>query len=99
MSVFAYTPHRPEISYTQVPCAAMASNSSMGTFRMEATSSIKAPVPPAQLPFMRVSATSSAPLPVLGLKKIILASWPPNSMAVRTWAYCWRRAMELATTS
>ena len=51
---------------------------------MEATSSIKAPVPPAQLPFMRMSATWGAPVFVSFLKKMIFASCPPSSMAVPT---------------
>ena len=50
-----------------------ASSSPTLTFSSEAIWSIKAPVPPAQLPFMR---WSSPPV-----KKIILASSPPSSMA------------------
>lgn len=54
-----------------------------GRLSTEAISSMNAPVPPAQLPFMRISATSSAPVVSLARKKIILASWPPSSMAQR----------------
>ena len=46
-------------------------------------SSMKAPVPPAQLPFMRISATDRRFASLSNLKKIIFASWPPSSMAVR----------------
>ena len=66
---------------------------------MEATSSMKAPVPPAQLPFMRMSATFNAPVFESVLKKMIFASWPPSSMAVPTVSYVFFKAMEFATTS
>ena len=49
-----------------------SSSSSVVTFNSVAIWSMKAPVPPAQLPFMR---SSSPPL-----KKMIFASSPPSSM-------------------
>ena len=55
MSVFANTPHRPEIEWTVFPLAASPSNSSTGTLSRDAISSMKAPVPPAQEPFILMS--------------------------------------------
>ena len=60
---------------------------------------MKAPVPPAQLPFMRISATVRAPVLGSVWKKIILASWPPSSMAQPTFSYRRFRAAALAATS
>ena len=62
MSVLANTPHRPEMLYTVSPCSASCSNSSAGTFSRAAISSMKAPVPPAQLPFIRISEVWSFPV-------------------------------------
>ena len=87
ISVFAYTPQRPEMSYTCSPFAASALNSSTGTFSTDAISSINAPVPPAQLPFIRISETLLIWSVSLSLKKIIFASWPPSSIAVPTFSY------------
>ena len=56
------------------PRAAASLKRSMGRLSTEAISSMNAPVPPAQLPFMRMSATSSAPVASLTRKKIIFAS-------------------------
>ena len=99
MSVLANTPHRPEMLYTVFPRAASCSNASAGTFSRAAISSMKAPVPPAQLPFIRISEAWSFPAASSYWKKITLASWPPSSTAVRTWGYRARTAAALATTS
>ena len=45
---------------------------------------MKAPVPPAHVPFMRMSDTSTSPVVGSVWKKTTLASWPPSSMAQRT---------------
>ena len=89
----------PDISYTVVPCAASASNSSTGVLRREAISSTNAPVPPAQLPFIRISATCSSPVRLSLWKKIIFASCPPSSIAVPISPYMAFKAIEFATTS
>ena len=68
---------------TDVPRAAKSLNSAMGMSNSDAISSMNAPVPPAQLPFMRMSATFSLPVSGSGEKNAIFASWPPSSMAVR----------------
>ena len=99
MSVLAKTPHRPEMLYTVLPRAASSSKPSEGTLSSAAISSMKAPVPPAQLPFIRISEVWRRPVAGSGWKKITLASWPPSSTAVRTWGYSARMAAALATTS
>ena len=99
ISVFAYTPQRPEMSYTCSPFAASALNSSTGTFSTDAISSINAPVPPAQLPFIRISETLLIWSVSLSLKKIIFASWPPSSIAVPTFSYFFWSAIAFAATS
>ena len=48
---------RPDTWWTDCPRAASSSNCSTGTFKSAAISSMKAPVPPAHEPFMRMSAT------------------------------------------
>ena len=82
MSVLAKTPHRPEMLYTCLPIRARDSNFSDGTRSRAAISSMKAPVPPAQLPFIRISEVVRAPS-FSSRKKMTLASWPPSSTAVR----------------
>ena len=82
MSVLAYTPHRPDISYTVVPCAASASNSSTGVFKKRSN-----------LIHKRTCTASTASVhphicdlqlarPFIPLEKIIFASCPPSSIAV-----------------
>ena len=60
---------------------------------------MKAPVPPAHEPFMRMSATVVAPDFSSRSKNTIFASWPPSSIAQRTFSWSRRTASEFATTS
>ena len=62
------------MSWTHVPWEASASNSVEGVSRSEAISSMKAPVPPAHVPFMRMSDTSTSPVAGSVWKKTTLAS-------------------------
>ena len=71
-SVFAKTPHREAIGCETVAESASSSSPAASVERSAAIWSMKAPVPPAQLPFIR---SSSPPL-----RKMILASSPPSSM-------------------
>ena len=78
MSVFEKTPQREAIGWMLSACSANAFNSFVSTWNNMAVWSMKAPVPPAQLPFMRMSGTFPFS------KKIILLSSPPMSMSVPT---------------
>ena len=78
MSVLEKTPQREAIGYMVVDCCARLLSSIVLTPKRDAVWSIKAPVPPAHEPFIRMSGT----LP--SLKKIILLSSPPISMKVCT---------------
>ena len=73
ISLLANTPQREAMVYTRSCWAARASISAVSTSRSVAIWSMKAPVPPAQEPFIR----ASMPPP---LRKMILASSPPSSM-------------------
>jgi len=92
-SVLENTPHREAMGYTRVDFRAKASISSTSMPNNEAIWSIKAPVPPAQLPFMRMSA------PPAWFKYTTLASSPPMSMTVVTPGYRPRTARTVAETS
>ena len=78
MSVLQNTPHRDAIGYTCVALSANAPNSSGETPRRMAIWSMNAPVPPAQLPFIRRSEGCPSE------KNTILASSPPMSIMVET---------------
>ena len=73
MSDFAKTPQREAMGYTFSARSERASISGTEIFKRVAIWSMKAPVPPAQLPFMRCS--------VPPVTKMILASSPPSSTA------------------
>ena len=93
ISVLANTPQREAMGCRVVCFSARLLISVTGMFSRAAISSIKAPVPPAQEPFMRISGK-----PALG-KKIILASSPPISISVRTCGYSCLTTSAEATTS
>ena len=73
ISDFANTPQRLAMGYTFSACMESSSISDTEMFRSVAIWSMNAPVPPAQLPFMRCSVP-----PVI---KMIFASSPPSSTA------------------
>ena len=75
-SVLANTPHREATGYIFVKFQASSFNLPIGTLIRSAIWSMKAPVPPAHEPFIRMSGC----LP--SAKKTILASSPPKSISV-----------------
>ena len=83
ISVLEKTPQREAIGYTCSALCASVFNSLVSISSNAAVWSIKAPVPPAQLPFIRISGIFPSS------KKIILLSSPPISIKVRTSA-CFR---------
>ena len=83
ISVFEKTPQREAIGYTFSALCASVLSSLVSISNKAAVWSIKAPVPPAQLPFIRISGIFPSS------KKIILLSSPPISMNVRT-SECFR---------
>ncbi len=71
-SDLAKTPQRDAIGYRWVYSAARSLRPEASVCRSVAIWSMKAPVPPAQVPFIRCSGT--------GLRYVIFASSPPSSM-------------------
>ena len=78
MSVLAKTPQRDAMGYMRVKVAASSLIFLGSMSRSVAIWSMKAPVPPAQEPFMRMSGL------LFLWKKTILASSPPKSMSVKS---------------
>ena len=72
MSVFANTPHLDAIGYTTLKSLANSLRPLASVFKRDAIWSIKAPVPPAQIPFILWSIPPD--------KKVTLASSPPSSI-------------------
>ena len=95
----AYTPHPPGNIVNTGSLTCQIIEIFYRNLRTEAISSIKAPVPPAQLPFIRISATFTVWEVSSSRKKIIFASCPPSSMAVPIEGYCVFRASAFAATS
>ena len=93
ISVLQNTPQREAIGYTRVAFRASRFNSSTFTPRITAIWSMNAPVPPAQLPFIRKSIASAS------LKKTTFASSPPISIMDPTCGYPCCMAFVAATTS
>ena len=93
MSVLQNTPQRDAMGYTCTARAARPSSSPTLTPRSTAIWSMKAPVPPAQLPFMRRSAARPS------RKNTTLASSPPMSIIDDVSGYDFCTAFVAATTS
>ena len=91
ISVFAKTPHLAAIGYITSYFFAASFKPSPSVLRRMAIWSIKAPVPPAQVPFILCSMA----LP----KYVIFASSPPSSMATSVWGINFSTAREQVTTS
>ena len=80
-SVLANTPQREATGKTFLYSSASSASCSTGIFIRSAIWSINEPVPPAQLPFIRISGCFPSS------KKTILASSPPRSISVRALLY------------
>ena len=74
ISVFANTPHRAAIGYIALYSLANSFNPAASVWMRDAIWSMKEPVPPAHIPFIRCSTFPPS-------KYIILASSPPSSIA------------------